>query len=162
MSLCEAGFGRERGMSGGSGTQVLYGCSILTCWQLSNVQNKYTLEARQEGSYEETSLFFAIVDLLDPINLKPDDDDEPEKLGETLPHDDSDRFRCWGCLTNIRSIISAVLVGKEAFVKCHMDMLTTCMHCAWVSSALVTAPSVPSDGINLCQVSHTFKLMPVG
>jgi hypothetical protein len=51
---------------------------------------KSTIEALQEGYYEEATVFFAIADLLDPINLDPEDDDDPEELSETLARDDSE------------------------------------------------------------------------
>lgn len=50
---------------------------------------KETLGALQEGLYEEASVFFAIADLLDPINLDPDDDDDPDELAEMLARDNS-------------------------------------------------------------------------
>jgi hypothetical protein len=42
----------------------------------SSQMPKPTLKALQEGYYEEATVFFAIADLLDPINLDLDDDDE--------------------------------------------------------------------------------------
>ncbi|KAJ6517633.1 hypothetical protein DFH09DRAFT_1332237 [Mycena vulgaris] len=50
---------------------------------------KQTLEALQEGSYEDASVFFAVADLLDPINLHPDDDDDPDSE-QLAVRDDSD------------------------------------------------------------------------
>ncbi|KAJ6631000.1 hypothetical protein B0H10DRAFT_1938577 [Mycena sp. CBHHK59/15] len=50
---------------------------------------KQTLEALQEGSYEDASVFFAVADLLDPINLDPNDDDDPDSE-QLVVRDDSD------------------------------------------------------------------------
>jgi hypothetical protein len=51
---------------------------------------KQTLSALQEGFYEEASVLFALADILDPINLDPDDDDNPEEVAQTLARGDSD------------------------------------------------------------------------
>jgi hypothetical protein len=51
---------------------------------------KQTLSALQEGFYEEASVLFALADVLDPINLDPDDDDNPEEVAQTLAQGNSD------------------------------------------------------------------------
>jgi hypothetical protein len=50
---------------------------------------KQILSALQEGFYEEASVLFAFADILDPINLDPDDDNNPEEVTQTLAQGDS-------------------------------------------------------------------------
>lgn len=59
---------------------------------------KQTLEALQEGSYEDASVFFAVADLLDPINLHPDDDDDPEQLAVRADSDVAAVLRIYGAV----------------------------------------------------------------
>jgi hypothetical protein len=51
---------------------------------------KQTLSALQEGFYEDASVLFALADIMDPINLDPDDNDNPEEVAQTLAQGDSD------------------------------------------------------------------------
>ncbi|KAJ6501600.1 hypothetical protein C8R47DRAFT_1067914 [Mycena vitilis] len=51
---------------------------------------KQTLEALRDAAYEEATVFFAVADLIDPINLDPADDDDPDNEELTLAGDNSD------------------------------------------------------------------------
>ncbi|KAJ7668134.1 hypothetical protein B0H17DRAFT_1142596 [Mycena rosella] len=103
LSECKRGLG-ERGLGLGY-TTIPYRFLSTNSARMP----KQTLEALQEGSYEDASVFFAVADLLDPINLHPDDDDDPESE-QLAVRDDSD-------VAAVLQIYGAVIVEEAESLK---------------------------------------------